>query len=64
MHVVFIVYKRLWATCIYVYVFMYVSVYVYIDVHTHTYITSFTTRNRKSRRESGERRERGINNRA
>ena len=35
MHVVFILYKRLQAICVYVHMFMYVSVYVYIDVHTH-----------------------------
>ena len=61
-YILYLLYIRLWAICIYI-VFMYVSVCVYIDVHTHIYITSFTSGNRKSRGESGERREKEMNSR-
>ena len=47
MHVVFILYKRLQAICVYVHMFMYVSVYVYISP---LYVRSKTRRKTKTRR--------------
>ena len=62
-YILYLLYIKDYGQYVYIYVFMYVSVCVYRDVHTHIYITSFTAGNKKSRGESGERREREMNSR-
>lgn len=60
MHIVFTIYKGIWAICIYrhacICIYVYVCVYIYIDIHTYICIISLLRRKLgKARRESGER---------